>query len=131
MAKSFRCWVIVAGQQPTAFRARDPEELLPTLRQLQRTQPDAALMWFERGRLWPSREDADRARREQRGRRETRGPGWRPGGTHRDPKARPKVPRDRKRELFKKRLVAKKARPGRPAPRSTVDRRRRRGDDES
>jgi len=37
---------------PTAFRAVDAGELLPTLRQLQRRHPDSVMKWFERGRLW-------------------------------------------------------------------------------
>ena len=36
-------WIIVSGATPTSFRARRAEDLLPTLRQLQRTQPDTAL----------------------------------------------------------------------------------------
>ena len=50
MAKNFCCWVIVVGNQPTAFRAREAEDLVPTLKQLQRTQPDVEMRWFERNR---------------------------------------------------------------------------------
>ncbi len=123
MARFIRGWVIVSGSQPTAFRAREREDLLPTFKQLQRTQPDTRLMWYEHGRFWPSRDAADRARRERDAQR-TRKSDWRPGGEHRDPKARPKVPRERRRELFRKRLVAKKT--GSPRP---GDKRRRGGDD--
>ncbi|MFO7302034.1 MAG: hypothetical protein DIU54_006385 [Acidobacteriota bacterium] len=128
MAKLFRCWVIVTGNAPTAFRARDREDLLPTLHQLQRTQPDAVLMWFERGRLWTSREEAANARRSRRPRDQSRGPEWRPGGEHRDPRARPKLPRDRRRELYRKRLIAKKTKAaatghGSPAPPRDTERR--------
>jgi hypothetical protein len=112
MAKFFRCWVIVDGTQPTAFRSRDAEDLIPTLKQLQRTQPDVTLMWFERGRLWRSPEDAQRALIERRRTPSGRGREWRPGGEHKDPKARPQVPRDEKRALFKKRLIAKKTHGG-------------------
>lgn len=132
MAKYFKCWVIVDGTQPTAFRAREAEDLLPTLKQLQRTQPDVALMWFERGRLWTSPADAqqallDRRRTPPKG----RGREWRPGGEHKDPRARPHVPRDEKRALFKKRLISKKtqgdgfppSRSGRPPSGSQPDRR--------
>jgi hypothetical protein len=112
MAKFFRCWVIVDGTQPTAFRSRDAEDLIPTLKQLQRTQPDVALMWFERGRLWRSPEDAQRALIERRRTPSGRGREWRPGGEHKDPKARPQVPRDEKRALFKRRLIAKKTHGG-------------------
>jgi hypothetical protein len=122
MAKYFRCWVIVDGTQPTAFRAREAEDLIPTLKQLQRTQPDVSLMWFERGRLWRSPDDAQRALIEQRRMPSGRGREWRPGGEHKDPKARPQVPRDAKRALFKKRLISKKTR-GEGFPPSGGDRR--------
>ena len=32
MAKPFSCWIIVAGSKPTAFRAREADELLPQVR---------------------------------------------------------------------------------------------------
>ena len=54
MAQRHSFWIIVAGSTPTSFRARRAEDLLPTLRQLQRTQPDTVLRWFERGKLWDS-----------------------------------------------------------------------------
>jgi hypothetical protein len=110
MAKFFRCWVIVDGSVPTSFRARDPEELIPTLKQLQRTQPSVTLKWFERGRLWDSPEAARAALLERRRAPNTRGKDWRPGGNHRDPRARYDIPRDEKRARFKKRLIAQKIR---------------------
>jgi hypothetical protein len=54
----FKYWTIVMDNVPTAFRATDAGELLPTLRQLQRRHPDAVMKWFERGRLWDSPEAA-------------------------------------------------------------------------
>lgn len=116
MAKFFRCWVIVDGATPTSFRAREAEALIPTLKQLQRTQPDVRLQWFERGRLWDSPEAAQAALVERRRAQETRGRGWRPGGEHKDPRARPEIPRDAKRALYKKRLIAQKTGHGRPTP---------------
>lgn len=114
-------WVIVAGNTPTAFRSRFRDALLPTLRQLQRTQPDADLRWFERGRMWASAEEARAARSAERqardGRSRERGPDWRPGGSHEDPRARFKLTRDQKRARFRKRLQDKAAdqkREGRP-----------------
>ena len=118
MAKFFRCWVIVAGTQPTAFRARDAEDLVPTLRQLQRTQPDVSLMWFERGRLWPSPDEARLALLERRRQPTGRGRDWRPGGNHKDPRAKFDVPRDVKRARFKKRLIAGRLRDGENGPSS-------------
>lgn len=118
MAGNFRCWVIVAGTQPTAFRARSAEELLPTLRQLQQTQPDVQMKWFERGRLWATPGDAALAlkARRQAPRRDDRGRDWRPGGEHKDPRAKYDVPRDEKRARFKKRLIRQKSGLGEAAP---------------
>lgn len=108
MARGHAFWVIVTGTSPTAFRARRREDLLPTLHQLQRTQPDAVVRWFDRGKLWESPIEAREALR-SRGRRpaagERRGPEWRPGGSHEDPRARFKRTRDEKRAQFKRRQV--------------------------
>lgn len=95
-------WVIVAGTTPTAFRARERETLLPTLKQLQRTQPDVHLRWFDRGKLWDSPIAAREALYAQRKMRSDRKPGWRPGGNHADPRERYKLTRDQKRARFKR-----------------------------
>lgn len=143
-------WTIIYGNQPTAFRSATAEELLPTLRQLQSKHPDAIMMWFARGRLWRSPDEAREALARQRARprfqsarppgsdrppdpdrrpagtrtggrppsdkprwSERRGPqtedgrrtrDWRPGGAHRDPRDRFKVPRDVKRKRFAARV---------------------------
>ena len=91
-------WTIIFGNQPTAFRSATREELLPTFRQLQTKHPDAVMMWFAKGRLWPSPDEARAA--ERRGGGERRKPDWRPGGEHRDPRARFDIPRDEKRRRF-------------------------------
>lgn len=95
-------WIIVDGAVPTAFRARLAEELMPTLKQLQRKQPNVALKWFERGRFWDSPEaaEAEQAARNQATR--NRGKEWRPGGEHKDPRARFKLPRDEKRARWRR-----------------------------
>ncbi len=62
MPPRFTYWTIILEGKPTAFRANTQEELLPTLKQLQSKHPDAVLMWFARGRLWPSEEEARAAR---------------------------------------------------------------------
>ena len=97
-------WTIILEGKPTAFRANTQEELLPTLRQLQSRHPDAVLMWFARGRLWNSEEESRAALVRKRPVEERRGPAWRPGGSHEDPRARFKIPRDEKRRRFRERL---------------------------
>jgi len=161
-------WTIIYGNQPTSFRAATQDELLPTLNQLRVKHPDAVMMWFARGRLWPSPEAAREALQQQRARprfqtdrprgpkpafgrdRRPEGPSgdaarpprkpqwanrgdaprdksggdarrgreWRPGGAHRDPRDRFKVPRDEKRRRFASRLRrdASSPRPARGKP---------------
>jgi len=81
-------WTILIDQKPTAFRARDRDELLPTLHQLKRTNDDVVMRYFARGKLWDSPEQAQWAARHAQKPRERRGKEWRPGGQHRDPRAR-------------------------------------------
>lgn len=85
MPPRYAFWTILIDRRPTAFRARDQAELLPTLAQLRRTNDDVILKWFSRGRLWESPEEERAARTE---RQERRGREWRPGGQHKDPRAR-------------------------------------------
>jgi hypothetical protein len=106
--KSF--WVILVGATPTAFRADERDELLPTLRQLQRKHADVTLRWFARGRIWNSQVEEHAALKAARMAPRTRGGDWRPGGTHKDPRARYEISRDEKRARFKQRL----RRPPRP-----------------
>jgi hypothetical protein len=80
-------WTILIDQKPTAFRAAQQEDLLPTLHQLRRTNKDVLLKWFARGKLWDS-PDAERAAQRTPKLMAKRGPEWRPGGTHQDPRAR-------------------------------------------
>jgi hypothetical protein len=103
MPPRFSYWTIIAGGLPTAFRAAEREELLPTFTRLKEKQPDAEMKWFARGKLWNSPEEArgDRDRsfgRDDRGGQRRSGPphggdatprrgrDWRPGGDHRDPR---------------------------------------------
>ena len=106
MPPRYTYWTIIVGGQPTAFRAATRDDLLPTLKQMQVRQPDAVMKWFARGKLWDSPEEAtDALRAERRGEgTERRGPKWRPGGSHEDPRERSKVPRDVKRKRFAERL---------------------------
>lgn len=105
-----RFWTILIGSEPTSFRANDQDTLLPTLKQLQRVHPQAALRWFEGGRLWSSPDEARRAILEATRPARKRGDDWRPGGEHRDPRARYEVPRDVKRRRFAQRLRRQDAR---------------------
>jgi translation initiation factor IF-2 len=122
MPPRYTYWTIILEGKPTAFRAHTRDELLPTLRQLQARHPDAVLLWFARGRLWQSPDEARAALSAQRAARERRGPGWRPGGTHQDPRERFKVPRDEKRRRFAERFRRDRSEQGgpgsqdRPAP---------------
>jgi hypothetical protein len=90
-------WTILIDHKPTAFRAREQSELLPTLAQLRRTNEDVILKWFSRGRLWESpdeertaleRRRVTRTAADRRAPGEKRGRDWRPGGQHADPRAR-------------------------------------------
>ena len=56
MPPRYAYWTILIDDTPTAFRAREREELLPTFHQLQRKNKNVAMQWFARGRLWESRE---------------------------------------------------------------------------
>ena len=96
-------WVIMSGSVYTSFRAGDRDVLVPTLRQLQRTQKDVSLRWFENGRLWESPEAARAAvLLARQARRPPRGPDWRPGGRHVDPRKKYEMTRDQKRAKFKR-----------------------------
>ena len=90
MPPRYAYWTILAGGLPTAFRAAERDELLPTFKRIKDKHPDAEMKYFARGQLWESPDDVrrDTERRLSRGteRRQTRGPDWRPGGVHRDPR---------------------------------------------
>lgn len=95
MPPRFAYWTIIVDGQPTAFRAANHEELLPTFNRLKEKHPSAVMMWFQGGKLWGSRLEAQDAataarRAEERKKRAAESPPrdrkWRPGGTHRDPR---------------------------------------------
>src|SRR4051794_18858874 len=88
MPPRFAYWTILIDDNPTAFRAREAEELLPTLNQLKRKNTNAVMKWFSGGTLWDSPEAAEAARRRPPAAAEKRGPAWRPGGAHQDPRDR-------------------------------------------
>src|SRR5450759_1963207 len=92
MPPRFTFWTIIIDGQPTAFRAAEREELLPTLNQLKTKNPGAELKWFARGRVWESPEESRGARSEGETAvrdavlKERRARDWRPGGEHKDPR---------------------------------------------
>ena len=113
MPPRFAYWTILIDNQPTAFRAREADELLPTFNRLRDKHPGAVMMWFQEGRLWNSREEAQAAfvaaRREaalkKRAAEEPpRDRKWRPGGAHRDPRQKYKDARKAKWTRFKERI---------------------------
>ena len=88
MPPRFAYWTILIDDKPTAFRAREQQELVPTLTQLRRTNERVELKWFAQGRLWESPEAQHAAGRRPKFTGEKRGGDWRPGGQHKDPRAR-------------------------------------------
>jgi len=119
-------WVILVGDTPTAFRADQRDELLPTLHQLQRKQSGVTLKWFARGRVWESQVEEHAALKASRMAGRTRSADWRPGGMHKDPRARYELSRDEKRARFKQRLrrPPRPGGPGRPSGRPGGSKRR-------
>ncbi|HKH73553.1 MAG TPA: hypothetical protein VKA59_19475, partial [Vicinamibacterales bacterium] len=83
MPPRYSYWTILAGGLPTAFRAAERGDLLPTFNRIREKHPDAEMKWFARGRLWQSPEEAQADLQRARIRRDR---GWRPGGDHRDPR---------------------------------------------
>ena len=112
MPPRFAYWTIIAGGLPTAFRAAEREELLPTFKRLQEKHPDAEMKYFARGRIWASPEEARQAADAARQRRKPPTRDWRPGGEHRDPRQRFKDAKtarnaDRRRQRFERRGTGK------------------------
>src|SRR5580765_3765332 len=88
MPPRYAYWTILIDDKPTAFRAREREELLPTFNQLKRKNTNIAMKWFARGRLWESPEAERAVRSAPRPPSEKRTGDWRPGGAHQDPRDR-------------------------------------------
>jgi hypothetical protein len=93
MPPRYAFWTILIDNAPTAFRAARHEDLLPSFVQLKRTNPNIAIKWFARGRLWASPEEERAARFKPKPKPEPRSREWRPGGQHKDPRARFAGPR--------------------------------------
>ena len=128
MPPRFAYWTILAGGLPTAFRAADREDLLPTFRRIQEKHPDAEMRWFARGRLWASPEEArEHAVRGTSSERRDRS--WRPGGEHRDRRDEHRAAsrarnQSRRRERFarKQRALTGDRSPTAPRPRDSDER---------
>jgi hypothetical protein len=103
----FLYWTILIGDEPTSFRAAEAAELKPTLVQLQRTNPEARLVWFERGRIWGSPAEAHAARLGDRATAKSRPSTWRPGGKHVDPRQKYKDAKKAKWTRFKEGIRAR------------------------
>ena len=126
MPPRYAYWTILAGGLPTAFRAADREDLLPTFRRLKEKHPDAEMKYFARGKLWSSPAEMREAEHGSgRDPRRTGPPGprrgrdWRPGGEHRDPRqpfkdAKKARNQDRRQQRWDSKN--EKGDPRRPAP---------------
>jgi hypothetical protein len=82
MPPRYAYWTILVDNQPTAFRAGAQEDLMPTFKRLKQKHPSAVMMWFQNGKLWNSRLDAQeamRARGEMGRRGDERQSGFRDG----------------------------------------------------
>jgi len=63
MPPRYAYWTILVDDQATAFRAGAQEDLMPTFKRLKAKHPSAKMMWFQNGKLWDSRIDAQEAMR--------------------------------------------------------------------
>jgi hypothetical protein len=97
MPPRYAYWTIIVDDQPTAFRSGSQEDLMPTFKRLQQRNASAKMMWWQNGKLWDSRIDAQEAMRArgEMGRRgdERQAGGYRdreraPRSTERPPSAR-------------------------------------------
>lgn len=65
MPPRYAYWTILVDEQPTAFRAALQDDLMPTFKRLREKHPSARLVWFQNGKVWNSRLDAQEAMRER------------------------------------------------------------------
>lgn len=123
MPPRYSYWTILAGGLPTAFRAAERADLLPTFNRIREKHPDAEMKWFARGRLWASPEDAKAELQRARVRRSR---DWRPGGEHRDPRHAFKSRGERETARPDRKPRRPAARPGPPRERTGPPRKRQR-----
>jgi hypothetical protein len=63
MPPRYAYWTILVDNQATAFRSGSQEELMPTFKRIQQKHASAKMMWWQNGKLWASRIDAQEAMR--------------------------------------------------------------------
>lgn len=96
MPPRYAYWTILVDEQPTAFRAALQDDLMPTFKRLREKHPFTRLVWFQNGKVWNSRLDAQEAMRE-RGERGRSGD-KRQGGFRSQPAPGPRAPRTADRD---------------------------------
>ena len=124
MPPRYSYWTIIAGGLPTAFRATEKDELLPTFTRIKHKHPDAEMKWFARGKLWASPESARAAVRPSgpaRPATPARGRDWRPGGEHRDPRQKYKDTKKARNVEQRKRKFERRQRPETPRPETRTE----------
>ncbi len=65
MPPRYAYWTILVDELPTAFRAATLEDIQPTFARLKTKNPTARLVWFQNGKVWNSRLEAQEAMRER------------------------------------------------------------------
>ena len=96
MPPRYAYWTILVDDQPTAFRAAAQDDLMPTFKRLKEKHPSAKMVWFQSGKIWPSRVDAQEAMR-ARGEMGRRGDARQSGDGFRSRNTRPERPARRDR----------------------------------
>lgn len=125
MPPRYAYWTILVDDQPTAFRASAQEDLMPTLKRLQAKHASAKMMWFQNGKLWNSRVDAQEAMH-ARGEMGRRGDARQAGGGFRDRDRKPFGDRGRKpfgerRDSGPRTAWTPRGEPSSPPPRRNAD----------
>jgi hypothetical protein len=97
MPPRYAYWTILVDDQPTAFRAGSQDDLMPTFKRLKQKHASAKMMWWQNGKLWDSRLDAQEAMR-ARGEMGRRGDTRQAGGFRQALSERPTGRRPDRRE---------------------------------
>jgi hypothetical protein len=97
MPPRYAYWTILVDDQPTAFRAGSQDDLMPTFKRLKLKHASAKMMWWQNGKLWDSRLDAQEAM-QARGEMGRRGDARQGAGFRNSQSERPKGRRTSGRE---------------------------------